>query len=312
MYHLVLNQLLVMTFIAAAGFGFAKAVKVSEREEKFLSKLLLYFINVCLIINSFNIEYDAKRFRQFLFTALVALIVHSVMILVSFFLTHSKSPENRDYNHIDRLAMVFTNNGFIGIPLINGIFGSSGVFYLMGYLSVFNILVWTWGLYQMSGTINLKKIITNPVIISVIFGLLLFFMPFTLPQSVARTISMIGDCNTAIAMVLIGILFADFHYSNKYTLRLVKILAGRLILCPLAALLVLFVIWQVQPGIYDLRTILFVVLICASCPAATTVPGLATLFDKDSAYASLTVSLTSLLCIFTVPAFVAIGEQFIK
>ena len=312
MYTMVLNQLIVMTLIANGGFIFAKVAKVNNAEEKFLSRFLLYFVNICLIIDSFNIEYDAQKFHRFLFAALVALVVHGAMILTAFLITHSKSQENRAYNHIDRVAMVFTNNGFIGIPLIKGIFGNSGVFYLMGYLTVFNILVWTYGLYQMSGTINLKKIVTNPVIISVIAGLILFFMPFVLPEPLIRPISMIGDCNTAVAMVLIGILFADFHFSKKYTVRLVKSVFGRLILCPLIALAVIYAFWSANPSVTDSRTILFVILICASCPSATTVPSLACLFDKDSAYASLNVSVTSLLCVFTLPAFVALAEHFIK
>ena len=311
MYVTVLNQLIVMALIALAGFIFAKAVKVTEKEEKFLSKLLLYFINACLIVDSFNIDYDAEKFRRFLFSGFAALLVHLVLILVAFLITHSKN-SNRSYDHIDRIAMVFTNNGFIGIPLIKGIFGSSGVFYLMGYLSVFNILVWTYGLFQMSGTISLKKIIKNPVIISVLTGLVLFFMPFTLPTQIATPLSMIGSCNSALAMILIGVLFADFHFSSKYTVRLIKAVLGRLLLCPFIALLIIFAIWKMNPNVSDARTILFVVLICASCPAATTVPGLAALFDKDAAYASLTVSLSSLLCIFSVPAFVALAEQLLK
>ena len=312
MYQLVLNQLIVMALIALAGFVFARIVKVSDKEQKFLSKLLLYFVNVCLIIDSFNMEYDAQKFRRFLFAGLIALIIHLSMIFVSFLLTHSKNAENRSYNHIDRLAMVLTNCGFIGIPLIKGTLGNAGVFYLMGYLTVFNILAWTWGLYQMSGTISLKKIIVNPVILSAVFGILLFLMPFTLPEPVIRPIKMIGDCNTALAMVMVGILFADFHFSSKYTVRLIKAVLGRLVLCPLIALLIIFAFWKMNLNVSDARTILFVILICASCPTATTVPGLAALFDKDAAYASLTVSVSSLLCIFSVPAFVALAEQLLK
>ena len=312
MYQLVLNQLVTMALIALAGFVFAKIVKVNEKEQKFLSKLLLYFVNVCLIIDSFNMEYDAQKFRRFLFAGLIALIVQLSMIFVSFVLTHSKKSENTSYNHIDRLAMVLTNCGFIGIPLIKGTLGNEGVFYLMGYLSVFNILAWTWGLYLMSGTLNLKKIVTNPVILAAVFGILLFVMPFTLPEPIIRPVSMIGDCNTALAMVLVGILFADFHFSSKYAARLVKAVLGRLVLCPLVALAIIFAFWKLNLNVSDARTILFVILICASCPTATTVPGLAALFEKDAAYASLTVSVSSLLCIFSVPAFVALTEQLLK
>ena len=88
MYQLVLNQLIVMALIALAGFVFARIVKVSDKEQKFLSKLLLYFVNVCLIIDSFNMEYDAQKFRRFLFAGLIALIIHLSMIFVSFLLIH--------------------------------------------------------------------------------------------------------------------------------------------------------------------------------------------------------------------------------
>lgn len=312
MHQLVLNQLVTMALIGLSGFVFAKITKVNEKEQKFLSKFLLYFVNVCLIINSFDIEYSKDKMTRFIFVFIIAFIVHAVLIAVAFVFTRSRTPEGRDYNNIDQLTMIFTNCGFIGIPLIRGIFGDGGVFYLMGYLTVFNITVWTYGLYIMSGKISVKKIITNPVIDAAIAGLLLFVMPFTLPEFISRPLTMIADCNTAIAMVLIGILFADFHFQKKYAYRVLKTTFFRLVVCPLFALLILVLIWTVHPGITDLRTILFVVLICASCPAATSVPSLACLFDKDAAYASVLVSVTSLLCIFTVPTFVALAEQFIK
>ena len=100
---------------------------------------------------------------------------------------------------------------FIGIPLIRGVFGDEGVIFLMGYLAIFNILVWTYGYYQLSGKINLLKVITNPNIIAVLFGILLFCMPFTLPEVIARPLSMVADTNTAVCMVLVGVLLADFH-----------------------------------------------------------------------------------------------------
>mgnify|MGYP003305346482 CR=1 FL=1 len=37
------------------------------------------------------------------------------------------------------IAIAFTNCAFIGIPLIEGVLGSEGVFYLLGYIVVFNI-----------------------------------------------------------------------------------------------------------------------------------------------------------------------------
>ena len=48
---LVIKQLVIMALIALGGFIFAKSFGVSDKEQKFLSKLLLYFINPFLIVN---------------------------------------------------------------------------------------------------------------------------------------------------------------------------------------------------------------------------------------------------------------------
>lgn len=293
-----------MTFISVGGFVFAKLFKVGDSEQKFLSKLLLYFINPCIIITSFNLEFDAFKFKQFLFVVLISFLVHGIMILIG--IVTSK-------NVIDRLATVFTNCGFVGIPLIRGVFGEEGVFFLMGYLIVFNFLLWTFGYHQISGTVKLKKLFTNPNIIAVFLGLLIFCMPFTLPEIISRPVKLISDTNTAMSMVLLGILFATADFSsNNYVLRLLKLTLIRGVLCALINLAVLFVIYKLFPNIPDIRTMIYVVLISSMCPSGNSIPSLSCLFNKDTTYASLVVSVTTIACIVSVPGFVALAELFIR
>lgn len=309
MYLLVLKQLGIMTIIVLAGFIFAKITKAGEKEQKFLSKLLLYFINPCLVFSQFNMEFNSEKLKQFGFAVFAALILNGIIILISILTTRTGKNGNKDLNHIDRLAIVFTNCGFIGIPLIRGVFGNEGVFYLLAYLMIFNVLLWTWGVYQMSGSINVKKIVTNPNIIAVTLGLILFCMPFTLPEFIAKPIVMIGDLNTATAMILIGIMFADFKYEKTYVMRLLKVVAIRLVVCSAINLFVIFLMYKIfgntVPNCY---TMLFVIYICSMCPSATSVPSMSCLFNKNTSYASLLVSVTSIVCIITIPSFVALAE----
>ncbi len=301
-----------MTIIVLAGFVFAKAFKIGDKERKFISKLLLYFINPCLVVNSFNKEFDVEKLKQFAFVALVSLVIHGLMILVSTLCTLKKD----DVNLIDRVTSVFTNCGFMGIPLIRGVFGDEGVFYLMGYLIIFNVLLWTWGYYQMSGSIDLKKIITNPNIIAVCLGLILFCIPYSLPEFIEKPLSMIGDMNTAMAMILIGVMFASFKMEESMLLQLLKACGLRLILCSLINLLLIFGIYKIFGpaglNLQNCRMMLFVVYICSMCPSATSVPSLCCLFNKDTSYASLVVSVTSLLCMLSIPSFVALAEIVLK
>ena len=305
MYILVMKQLITMALIALGGFVFARIFKVDDNQQKFLSKLLLYFINPFMVVKSFNLEFDADKLVQLGFVFVIALIIHGVMILTG--LLSSKE-------QVDRLAICFTNCGFIGIPLIRGVFGDEGVFYLMGYLVVFNIFIWTYGYYIMSGSINLKKIITNPNIIAVVIGVLIFCSPWTLPEFIARPVTMIGELNTAVSMILIGILLANFKPADGklYALKIVKVSLIRHVLCAIINIGILFVVWKLFPNVPDCRILLFVVLICSMCPAATTIPGFAVLFNRDETYASLIISFTSILCILFLPTFVALAELIIR
>ena len=184
----------------------------------------------------------------------------------------------------------------------------------MGYLVVFNITIWTYGYYIMSGSINLKKIITNPNIIAVVLGIAIFCSPWTLPEFIARPVTMIGDTNTAVSMLLIGILLANFKPADGklYALKIAKVTLLRHVVCALMNIAVLFLVYKFFPNIPDCRLLVFVVLICSMCPAATTIPGFAVLFNRDETYASLIVSFTSIFCMLSIPGFVALAELVIK
>lgn len=347
MYILVIKQLGTMLFIVLAGFIFAKAFKFKESEQKFVSKFLLYLINPCLIFTSFDKEFNPLKLKQLLIVIFISLIIHLVMILIATIFTLTKNPQKKIYAGVNRLAIIFTNCGFIGIPLINGIFGDDGVFFLMGYLVIFNIALWTYGYFQMSASVNFKKIITNPNVLAVLLGILIFCLPFRIPQFISKPIEMIGSLNTPTAMILIGMLFANFSVkkpaevtlnakpavvAEKFTLNeekfaeteelavggrnyifmLAKTIFLRLVLCSFVNLAILFVCYKVIHKIPDSRLMIFVIFISSLCPTATSVPSLACIFEKDSTYASFLVSLSSLFCIISVPLFVALAEVLIK
>lgn len=305
MFSLVMRQLTIMAVIGLGGFIYAKIMKVDDKESKFLSKLLLYFINPFMIINSFNKEFDPEKFKQLMFVILLAFIAHLVMIVLGLLSSKDK---------VDRLAVSLTNCGFVGIPLVRGVFGDEGVFFLMGYLVIFNIMVWTYGYYQIGGSIKISKIVTNPNIIAITFGLIIYVLPVSLPEIVMKPINMIGDLNTAVSMILVGILLANFKFSESkaYIFKITKTLIIRLIGTGVLNILVFFVIYKLFGNFPDIQLLIFVVLIASLCPVATSIPGLACVFNRDATYASVLVSISSLLCLFTLPSMIALAELLIK
>lgn len=302
-----------MALIVICGFIFARVFNITEKEEKFLSKLLLCLINPSLIINAFNIEYNSTKLKQLLFVFAFSIVIHFVMFFIAYLFTCSKKSKALELNTINRLSIMLVNCGFIGIPLIRGVFGDEGVFYLMGFLVTFNIFMWTYGFSMMSGKVNIKKIITNQNIIAVLIGIIIFIIPYNLPEVISKPISMVADMNSPTAMLLIGILFSKFKFEKKYLSSLIKVCLGRLVIVGLIVLAIVtsFYALAFYFGFANetLKLMLFVILICSLCPSATSIPSLACLFNKDASYASMVVCLTSLLCILTVPSFAFCAEK---
>ena len=72
----------------------------------------------------------------------------------------------------------------MGLPFLQSLFTDASlqaelVIYCAVILAVFNILNWTFGVYIITGDkkeISLKKVLLNPVIISVVLSLAVFFI----------------------------------------------------------------------------------------------------------------------------------------
>ena len=92
-----------------------------------------------------------------------------------------KEPEGR--RKVLRFAVDFSNAGFMGLPLVEGIVGSKGVMYGSFFIVVFNLFCWTYGFRMMSGgqRMSWKVLLLNPGIIGLVFGLPIYFLDLRLP-----------------------------------------------------------------------------------------------------------------------------------
>lgn len=310
MYLIVARQLIVMALIVVVSLLFSKKNGFGEKESQYLSRLLVYVINPCMIVSTFDLEFDEQRFHELLIAIVISFILHLAMIFVSMIFIRRKDG-NKSIEEIERLGVVFTNSGFIGIPLINGVFGSRGVFYLMAYIFVFNILQWTWGEAMLSGKFSLKKIFTNPNVLACLFGLGVFMMPGKLPFVIGEPFKMIGACNGAISMTLLGVLFATFKGLDKgYVKPLLKVLAVRLIVCGALTLWIIIRVLNILGFWENYQLMTGVLFIATLCPIGMTVSSFAVIFERDTKYASLMVSISSALCILTIPLWVLLFQHF--
>lgn len=319
MYLTVARQLLVMAIIVVISFFFSRKNSFGQSASQFLSRLLLYVINPCMIVSTFDVEFSGAKLKSLCLAIAVSFAFHFAMILIASLLfarKKSRSVEDPEYARdcLSKIGIVFTNSGFIGIPLINGVFGSEGVFFLMGYILVFNVLLWIWGEWLMTGVMRPLKILTNPNVLACAVGLAVFCLPFKIPYVIIEPLKMIGACNGAVSMILLGLLFAMFDAGAEWKLcakPLARDVFTRLLVCPLVLLGAALFAMRAFSSVGEIKLIMSVLFIAVACPVGMSVSSFAVVFKKDADYASLLVAVSSAACVVTIPLLVALLEALV-
>lgn len=295
MFILIFNQLVKMLIILLIGILCIKIGIVSQEGTRTVSNLLLLLVNPLLIIRVYQTDYDPVLVKGLLLSFVAALVSQLIAILVSSFLLRGKSDPDAC---IDRFAAAYSNCGFIGIPLINSVLGSEGVFYLTAYMTIFNIITWTHGLSLMKGHFDLKMLregLQTPMVIGTLIAMILFFAQIRIPDTIAASINYIADMNTPLAMMIAGFSVANSDIKKICTnLQIYKDALIKLIVVPLAVLVFL----RLAP--FN-QTIAYTILIASACPTATTLTMMSIRFDQNAEYASEIFSFTTVMSILTIP-----------
>jgi len=305
-FLLVAKQVAILFVLIGTGTVCRKAKLIDEFAIRGMVNVLILVVTPAIVIECFQRPFDPAMLRQLGLAFGLATAAHAVAIALAY-LTARGDERSRP---VLRLATVFSNAGFMGIPLEYAILGAEGVFYGIVYVAMFNVFMWSWGLREMrneelgirNGGVNLKMFV-NPGTVGIAIGLPLFLFSVTLPEIVGRPVKMISDLNTPFAMIVIGYYLAGADLKALVKVPAVHTAAFmRLVVIPLI----------VVGGLYLLRgwldrTMALAIVTAASAPVAAMVTMFASKFDRDVDMSVGLVSGTTILSIFTMPAVIAIA-----
>lgn len=228
----VISKVAVMLILIVVGYLVTKKGMLTERGASEITTLLIQIVTPCLIVNSFLTSEDSLSPGELLLSVGTSALAIALSIGLSL-LFFRKEPEGR--KKVLRFAVSFSNAGFMGLPLVEGIVGSKGVMYGSFFIVVFNIFCWTYGYSMMSGgqKMSLKVLLFNPGIIGLLFGLPIYFLDLHLPAVISEPVGFFADLNTPLAMLIIGSYVAkvDLH-SFVSDFAVYKMAALRLLVAP--------------------------------------------------------------------------------
>ena len=299
-FLIVAQQVAILFVLMGFGAVMRKAKFFRGNAIDGIVNVLILVVTPCLIVDVFQRPFDPSKLKGLGCAFVLAVLIHVILIVLSRFVVRHR---DEDVRRPLRLAAVFSNAGFMGIPLEQAILGDAGVFYGVVYIVVFNLFMWSWGLRTMSGGMNRLKMWVNPGTVGLALGAPLFFLSVKLPAVIGVPVHHMANLNTPLAMIVIGYALAGAEFGK--VLRTVPVYVAtlvRLVACPLLAIAALYPFRAALD-----RNMMLAMVIAASAPVAAMVSMFAAKFGRDVDVSVAVVSGTTLLSILTMPVVIALA-----
>lgn len=329
-FKLMLTIVVLIAFMIP-GFILKKMKLVSGESKNTLSTILLYVCQPAMILSSLCI-FEEEEWTVIRATDRVDILINfaitAVLSVVAFFaiflvckLIFIKA-QNKDKSRIFTYIATFSNCAFLGVPFIEVSTDGNvmALLYLMVFNLVFAVMVWTLGVYLMTGSIkniSAKKVLLNPTIIATVLALILFFVPeinifmYDAVSEIRILPEYLSSATAPLSMIIVGISLADqspkalFCERGSYIAGALRLIAAPIITFAIALLAYVIFAGCISQESFNEYIFLAPVVGMAMSPAATVV-AMAELYKTETKLASAAFILNTLFSIITVPSILTL------
>lgn len=251
-FFVMLKNVILFVLLAVPGFLLVKGKVLSSRESGMLSKLLTYVgVPALILSNTVGLEFTGKLTKGLIVIGMLSVVFYLLMYITSGWLC--KGEMERQKRAMTRFCMIFSNSGFIGIPLAVAVFpGNSEILaYVAVSNVVMNIVMFTLGAYLISGdksVVRVKTALLSPVLLAFGAGLVLNLLGIA--KAVPEIDIFAGHLKgivTPLSMFVLGMKLADvpmkrlFLSGQMYYVALV-----RLVVYPVLGMALILLLRQIS------------------------------------------------------------------
>ncbi len=297
LFLIALKQIIELFLMMGFGYLCRKSGAVDGTARKQLTTVLMNVVMPCVILDSFLSE-ESSSFGSFVFEGILLLIaIYLISILASMILIR----KNSGTFQIERLSVIFSNAGFLGIPLLSALYGELGRFCAILAMIAFNVVFWTYGAFLLTeGKTSLKdtlRQLMTPPLISVAAAVVMLLLSVRLPSVIAEPVASVAAMNSPFAMIVTGITLAESDLTKLFSLRVIVACLHKNIIIPIIAGGVFF-----AAGLLD--EVGISLLTTAACPTAAMVPMVSIQYGHDAQIPSGIFTLSTLMSLITLPLYV--------
>ena len=308
--QLVTQTGLMLLVVLLIGYLSEKIGFINKDFTQTLSRFTMCVAQPCLLFCSVaGAAYSKSLIKQGGLVLLLAFGAHAVMAIMA--KGAALVYPDREERKISEFGLLFVNCAFVGYPLLDAAFGEIGLFRGAFWVTAFNLIIWTWGIFLLSRgrtdiPFSLRRVILNYGTVPCLLGLLVYLLRIPIPSVVLDGMEAVGGLCTPVALLIIG--------ANLARIPLRKLFGGwkiyyfsvmRLLVFPLMVALLCRLC-----GLSD-TWCLFVCIMTALPTAANTVM-FAEMYDIRPDAAAKTVGMTAVLSMLTISPITAFASDLLS
>jgi malate permease and related proteins len=305
-----IEGVLTLIIIGMAGYFLAYKRWFNPETKAILPKLVNYVALPPFLFYSLVHAFTRDELHHLIYGAAVPFLSMIACFAISIVIGRVFSV---DKHHLGVFHASFTtsNSIFVGVPVTLALFGEKALPYTLLYFFANTTFFWTVGNYSLSldagggpkvalfSAATLKRIFSGPML-GFLFAIVFILVGAVMPDFVMEAAHYLGNMTTPLALIFVGItLFGMDLHKIRMNADLFWVLMGRFVVSPVS----IYLIAQILP-IPDLMFRVFIIM--ASLPAMVQIVVLSSFYKSDVEYATLVVSVTTILSIFTIPLYMVL------
>ena len=308
---IMLKNVLIFVLLAVPGYLLVKGKLLGQKESGTLSKLLTNIGMPFLIFSStLKLELTGSFAVSLILCGLFCVIFTTGFFFLCALLVRGEREDQRQ--RMMRFCMAFANNGFIGIPLARAVFGEDSP--VMAYLIILNIitnvLMFSLGTGPLSGqkkTLDMKKVLLNPVLLAFLAGIAVNFTGVTgyVPE-IQTYCTHFSGIVTPLSMVILGMKLAAIPMGRLFaSWRMYYVCAVRLVLFPVLGVGLGLLLAMVPAFGWD-NNLILALFMGFAMPTAGLASTFADQYQGDTDSAAIFTLGTTILSVVTIPVLYAL------
>ena len=305
---IILQQMGVICILVLIGVYLYNKKIIDGSNSQKLSAIVVDVCNPALIMASI-LSGNITATRSDLITAIyLGAAFYLLLVILGFVIPRvlKSEPANRKFYN---LMTVYTNTGFLGIPIAKAILPDNAIIYVIVINVFYSLLFYTHGMAVLHSGLDkntgIKRknpllSILNPGTVMAILSLVVFWFDLTPPPIIANTIQYIGNATVFLSMALLGVSIARSSFFKSFkNIKIWFYIVLRMIIVPVVIVLVMKLLN------FDNDATLALCLM-AAVPAGSLPMIQAEKMGLDTELLSSSIAMTTFISIFSITALMSV------